>query len=483
MKLTSQGHFQSGGQPQPNLKVLDKKESINNDQSLCPPAAYQLTEGGLAQRFFDAHGENFLYVPEWKSFLSYDGRRWGFRGDLEIARLTQEKLIRAMYEEVGSIQNSDSRKHFNSYVRRCDTAHAIAAMTQLLKSKVIASVRDFDQDPFLLNVRNGVIDLRTSQLGQHDRSLMITKVASVTFDEKAKAPRWIRFLNEITNGNKNLIGYLQRTLGYSLTGDVREQKVFFWKGSGSNGKTVAMEATKSVIGEGEYAGVARSDVFMVRDINAIPNEIADLDGKRLVSAAEIEEGRVLALSLIKSLTGNEKIKARRLYQEPFEFFPTFKLFLLVNKLPQIYGTDFATWRRISILPFDTIIPEEKQDKLLQKKLKNERSGILNWLIEGCLDWQREGLHEPDEVKEATLAYRAENDALARFVQARCIRDPELKIAATDLYRTYTRWSLRTELTAPLSQKAFGEQMRERGFLQAKRTNKAIVYLGIGLKVE
>jgi putative DNA primase/helicase len=278
------------------------------------------------------------------------------------------------------------------------------------------------------------------------------------------------------DGNQDLIKFLQKAVGYSLTGSTREQVIFMFDGSGANGKSTFITLVLSLLGD--YAQQTPTETLL-RKQGGIPNDIARLKGARFVAAVEAESGRQLAEVLIKQLTGGDRITARFLYKELFEFEPTFKLFLAVNHKPNIKGTDHAIWRRVHVIPFKVTIPPEERDRNLGEKLKAEHPGILRWAVEGCLLWQKEGLGVPESVTEATNDYRAEMDVIVDFIAECCEIDPTAKTKFSDLYRRYIEWSNENgqlNVSAP----EFGQRLMEHGFPSDR--NKKLGRFRSGIKL-
>jgi len=265
----------------------------------------------------------------------------------------------------------------------------------------------FDQNPMLLNVLNGTFELKTGELRPHDQRDRITKICPVEYREDALCPTWLAFLDRIFNGNADLIGFVQRAIGYSLTGSTQEQCFLLLWGEGSNGKSTMLELLRDVLGD--YADNASTDALMVSSGRGTENDIAKLKGARLVTASESGEGRRLDEERVKRLTGGDTISARFLYREWFEYRPQFKLWLAVNNRPEVRGTDHAIWRRVRLIPFEVVIPDDDQDKELPAKLRAEAPGILRWAVEGCLAWQKEKLNPPKAITSATTEYRSEQN--------------------------------------------------------------------------
>lgn len=270
-----------------------------------------------------------------------------------------------------------------------------------------------DTHPWLLNVANGTLDLRTGQLRPADRADLLTKAAPVVYAPTATCPQWEAFLDRILGGDKELIRYVQKAASYSLTGLDTEECFFVLHGVGQNGKSTLVETLSALLGT-DYAQQATPDLLMQKKQDRHATELAVLRGARLVASVETGQGKRLNESLIKSMTGGDRIRANFMHQETFEFRPEFKVWLSTNHKPVITGTDLGIWQRIRLIPFNVQIPDNERDGAFKTRLRESAalSGILNWAIEGALLWQQEGLKPPQAVTEATQAYREEMDVLA-----------------------------------------------------------------------
>jgi putative DNA primase/helicase len=264
----------------------------------------------------------------------------------------------------------------------------------------------FDNDPYLLNVNNGTIDLKKGILKPHDPTDLITKLVPVDYDLNAEMPLAKEWLLEVMDGNQEMVSFLKRAVGYSLTGDTREQILLICYGVGANGKSTFFGLIQELLAD--YATATSTSTLMVKRTESIPCDVAMLKGARFVAAAEAEAGQHIAESLVKQLTGGDVITARYLHSNPFTFKPTFKIWMAVNHKPVIRGTDVGIWRRIRLIPFTVVFPDHKQDKTLPEKLREELRGLLAWAIAGCLEWQKSGLGVPDEITKATGDYRSLN---------------------------------------------------------------------------
>ncbi|HEX5269464.1 MAG TPA: phage/plasmid primase, P4 family, partial [Gemmataceae bacterium] len=421
----------------------------------------QLSELGNARRLVAAFGHNFRHCFPWNKDLVYDGRRW-CEDDTAQAERWGKAVVRLIYAEAASEADDERRKAIVSHALRSEQAKVIRATVALARSEpgVPVTPSNLDTDPWLLNVRNGTLDLRTGQLLDARRADLITKLCAANYDPEATCPLFMRFLGMIFSGDAALIRYVQKLFGYALTGDTREQILTVFWGSGANGKSTLINLMLDLLGE-DYAIKASRDLFMARKADSHPAQLARLFGKRLVVAVETADGERLDEALVKELTGGDPITARRMREDPWQFTPTHKAVLVTNHRPEIKGTDHAIWRRIRLVPFKVRIPDAEQDKDLLAKLRQELPGILAWCVAGCSMWQEEGLEPPEEVRAATEGYRAEQDVLGEFLAQCCDRQGELKVRASQLFSAYRSWCDRAAEHA-VSQRRFGEAMTERG---------------------
>jgi putative DNA primase/helicase len=365
-------------------------------------------------------------------------------------------------------------------------------MVELVRSEPGIPVlpADLDQDPMLLNLLNGTLDLHTGKLREHRREDLITKLAPVEYDEKATCQVWRHTLEKVFECDQEVIRFVQRFFGYCLTGEVSEQVLVIFWGAGANGKSTIVETMLRMLGE-DYAVKASRDLFMAKKQDNHPTQMARLFGRRLVVCVETHEGARLDEGLVKELTGGDKITARRMREDPWQFDPTHKAILVTNHKPEIRGTDEGIWRRQRLVPFTVRFwnpddPEERarglpadlrQDKELSQKLKAELPGILAWCVEGCLAWKHEGLGMPKAVKAATSAYRVEQDLLSAFLEERCVLGRDFQVRFSELYAAYCCWCEQGN-EEPVKKRQFGEALRERG--HEGYTNNGTWYRGLAL---
>lgn len=336
----------------------------------------------------------------------------------------------------------------------------VSAMMKLAQTEAgIAAVPDsFDRDPFLLNLINGVVDLRTGRLREHRRTDLFTKVAPVKFDANAGCPLWTAFLERIMAGSEQMICYLARLAGLCLTADASVQELFIPWGDGANGKSVFFDTLTGILGD--YAGIAPDTLMVASTQREHPTEIAGLCGKRLVVASETEEGAKLRIGLVKRMTGDRQLTGRFMRQDNFTFTRTHKLVLVTNKKPVIKEDTHAMWRRVRLIPFTVVIPEAERDLGLLEKLKAEWPGILNWCIAGCLDWQRDGMQTPHEVMVATAEYQADQDPLADYIAERCMRGEFARVTRNEMFADYMSWTQKTGDKHPLDKRGFLDRVRK-----------------------
>jgi putative DNA primase/helicase len=325
-------------------------------------------------------------------------------------------------------------------------------------------------------VTNGVVNLRTGGLRENSKAEFITKQAPVVYSPEAKCPLWMSFLNQAMNNDQDMINYLQIIIGYSLTGDTREQKLFFLYGYGANGKSVFLNTIQEMLGD--YAKQTPVSTLMTRAKGSVNNDVARLKSARFVATTETEEGSKFNESELKLLTGQDVITARFFRQEFFEFRPEFKIWVSGNHKP-VPGDGHGIWRRLVLIPFEVIVKDEDQDKELQNKLKQEFSGILNWAIEGCLKWQEEGLKEPKKIVDAIAEYKSEMDRVNSWMEDCCIMSSQhCSTKASELYKSYKNWADNNG-EWHMNQRILGTKLAERGF-QKKRESRGWVYRGIKL---
>lgn len=452
-----------------NIKYMLKQnpELLAEIKRIMPEAdhPYKLTDAGNAEMLADMLRGQYLYIPEQKAWYIYNGKVWEEDVSNQIVQGII-KCLRQAQKEALNINDDDKRGKTMKWLLSSESQAKIKAALNLMESIpfMCARINQFDKDDMLLNVQNGTVDLRTGELREHNREDYLTKICNVGYNPDAKSALFETFLGEITEGNQAKKLYLQKLSGYCCTAKISEEEFYQAKGSGQNGKTKLFETIKYCLGS--YAVTASPDILMQKDMTSIPNDIARLQGVRLVIMSEPDPGKRFSDSAIKSLTGGDTIIARFLHKEYFEFTMKAKMVMLTNHEIKAIGTDHGLWRRMVVIPFTYQVPEEKKDKHLQEKLIADAEAILAWMIQGCLLWQKEELQQPQELIEVKDEYRKAQDAVGLFLEECCIEDPKSKVSATELYKAYIQWCQDTG-EYEISQRQFGTRLREKGYTRIK----------------
>jgi len=461
--------------------------AFGQSQSQQPPVSAidlpeNLTDTGNAMRLARLHGPRLRFCPEWGKWLTWNGKIWekdkGHR--ISVMQFAGD-VIKSLYADAAKCDDPDRRKLLAQWARKTESRDALSSMIDLTIAQpgIAISQDQLDADPMLLNVNNGILNLRTGQLMPHNRMQLMTHIIPIDYDPDAICPRWKTFLETTMNKNAEMIAFLQRALGYTLTGDVSEQCLFFLHGSGKNGKSTFINILSHILGS--YRKNLKIDSLLSRNHDSIPNDIARLAGARCVTTSEIEEGRRLNESLIKDLTGGDTISARFMRSEWFDFVPIFKGWMFGNHKPEIRGTDEGIWRRVRLIPFAVQIPIDQRDPKLGEKLKREATGILAWMTRGCLEWQQHGLQEPETVTQATQKYREDMDTLADFFAEYTVIMPTAKCTKQEMYAAYATWAASVGMGA-LKNQSFNLRIKERfpDVKEDRGSQNKPIWRGIGL---
>lgn len=427
----------------------------------------EYSDDALAARFAEQQRDNARHVAAWGRWFVWDGKRWAQDETQTAARLVQQ-----MCEEAAAGCSSTGAAN---RVRSARTRSAVQQEASV-QGRLAATVDQWDTDPWLLNTLDGTLDLQTGMLRPAARKDYCTKLTSAVPDSK-KPVRWLQFLNEITNRDKQLQAYLQRVCGYCLTGNTREHAMFFLYGTGANGKSVFVETISGILGD--YAKTTPMETFTASHNEPHLTNLATLRGTRLVTATETEEGQRWAEAKLKLITGGERIAARFMRQDLFEYTPQFKPMISGNHRPSLRNVDEAMRRRMNLVPFSVTINPDKRDMKLADKLRREWGGILQWAVEGCLAWQRDGLQPPPAVTEATKDYLEDQDVLGIWLAEKTVDDKGARANPTELYRAYKGWAeARNEYV--WSQKQFSQKLEERGYI-GKKSHGSRYILGLRLQ--
>lgn len=440
----------------------------------------RLTDLGNAERMAELFREDIRFCYPWKKFLTWDESHWNVDQAGRVMRMAKT-TVRGIYAEAVLGGSVKEREAIASWGKISEKKDRIVAMIELVKSEDSIPVQpdDLDHDPWLLNFTNGTLDLRTRDFRPHSRTDLITKFIRMKFNPQAHCPNWNRFLEQILPVKK-VRQFVQRAVGYSLTGSQAEQVFFLLHGEGANGKSTFLLTLLRALGR-DYAIQAAPELLLKKNHGNHPTEIADLFGVRFAATVEVGEGRKLDEVLIKQLTGGDRVRARRMREDFWEFDPTHHIWLAVNHLPEITGTDKGIRRRIKLIPFRVQIPDRHQDRTLSQKLLEELPGIMAWAVEGCHEWRQQGLNPPEEVLLASASHcpkPSPNNVVRSFVNEATRAIQGGRVRASILFDRYREWCEENG-GSPVSQTAFGRELSLLGLLK-KKTGGLQIYVDISL---
>jgi len=459
-----------------NFSSIDQKRKIKKVVS-----ATRLTDVGNAERIVELFADSIRFDHLRKRWLTWEGHRWQPDADGQVSRFAVE-AARTRFSEAANEPDLATRSAIAKWAIASEAKNRLDAATGILKSlkPVADSGKDWDSEPMLFSCLNGVVDLKTGKLRPGRPEDRITMRSEVAHDSEATCPRWLQFLDEIFESNQEMISYVHKALGYSMTGDTGEQVVFIGHGTGSNGKSVFFATIRDLLGD--YSMNAPTSLFQRNPFATSSNDLAAIEFRRFLMCSEVLSSSKLNEQRIKQISGGDPITARYLYSEHFTFMPNAKIWLFLNHLPIIEDDSFAFWRRVRLLPFNVKFEKSTQDTQLAQKLKSEFSGILNWLIEGALLWQTEGLNQlPEVVRIATKEYQQENDVLAEFLDETCDEGEGLSVKSSMLFSTYNYWAENKKLTGQdkISFTDFGRRMGDK--YPKIRGKTGVFYRGLDLK--
>ncbi len=457
-------------------KRIDRENAAAGDRTVDDdlPQGFVDTDMANARRLAQQHGHDLRYTAA-AGWLAWNGKRWlEDRKGVAVQGLAKATAI-AIFDEIKTAADRDAMMR---HAKRSQSKNAIEAMVILARSEpgIPGELTDFDADPMLFNVANGTIDLRTGALRHHDRDDLLTRITTIEYSDTADCKLWDAFLRRVLGGDEELYNYARRLVGYLLTGKTSEQVLHFLYGLGSNGKSVFCEIIESLLGD--YAIVVSPELVMLRRHGGIPNDIARLRGVRLALMNETSQGSRFDEAKLKDLTGGDTLTGRFLHAEFFDFTPTHKLIIRGNHKPAIAGTDEGIWRRLRLVPFVVTIPTNEQDQQLVEKLRGELPGILRWAVQGCLEWQRDGLQAPAPILDAVRQYREESDTLGRFITEQCEVRKLAQVKSSTFFQRYQQYA---EAAGErwIASKDLPHEMQRRSF-QSKRMTAGNFFLGIEL---
>jgi putative DNA primase/helicase len=433
---------------------------------------HPLTDLGNADLFAEMFQGTVHYVPELNRWLVWSDGKWRSSRDKLISLVRQfierrRQEAKAHEDLITLHEDPVSKAEAQKWVMKSQSKSRIDAMLELAKvdAKIFVSQDRLDRDPYLVGVRNGTLDLAGGVVREGRPGELITQLIDIEYDPDAECEKWLEFIDQVTCNREDLANYLQEILGYALSGSVQEQQMFVLTGKGKNGKSTLVDVFLEVMGD--YGKTTPAHTLMKSESRAIRNDIARLRGARFVSAVEINTGKQLDEALVKRLTGGDKITARFIGREYFEYAPQAKFFLAVNTLPEVSGADDGIYRRIRIIPFEWEVHEDNIEKDLPEKLKAEKAGILAWAVKGFQRWKERGnLSEPSCVAEASGDFRTTMDTIGSFLKDVCERKQGARIPKGCLLAAYQRWA-KEACFEPVGLKQFGTLIRQQGFKESK----------------
>jgi putative DNA primase/helicase len=441
--------------------------------------SYRKTDTGNAERLVRRFGARILYVANQGMWRVWNGKCWE-EDQTNTLDTAAKRVAKELFEEALDLEEEE-RKSMFQWAMKSESRYRRSAMIDLAAKEraVVSLIKDYDQDQWLFNVQNGTIEVKTQTLRLHRPEDKMTKMSPATYDANASCPLFDKFILEAMNGDREMVNFLARAAGYSLSGDTSIQAMFFNHGEGENGKGVLVETLSYIIGD--YAQAANFDTFVhhKKAGREIRNDLASLVGVRFLSAEESGEDHRLDESLIKSLTGENAVRTRFLYHEEFTYYPNFKIWMSSNFRPSIRSTDWGTWRRVKLIPWEVVVPKGRRDEHLKAKLRAEASGILNWMLLGLADYLKNGMQYPEKVDVATSQYRESQDVIAQFIAAACVLDVNAELQFSELYASYKNWAEDAREYVMPSRK-FSEGLKKREGVQAKRKADGTWYTGVGL---
>ena len=450
-----------------------------------PQKVYDMTDTGNAHRLYDKFGKVIRYSYNRKKWYFWTGKAWTLDESGEIKKMADD-VCDDIKREAWNIADEDLQDQMLRFAKKTASSGSKEAMIKECQHlhDIPASPDAFDGYTDFLNCQNGIVNLRNGELIPHDANFMMSKICNSEYDVKKRKPKlWLKFLDDVTNGDKALQDYIQKCVGYSISGSNREQCAYFLYGMGNNGKSTFLDTIADLLGN--YSANTQPETIMLQSRlgssgGGANSDIARLKSARFVTSEEPTEGVRLNEGLLKQLTGGSKVTCRFLYGDEFEYTPEFKIWVATNHKPVIRGTDLGIWRRIKLIPFEVNIPKDKVDKNLKYKLRHEFPQILAWAVEGCIKWQNEGLDDPECVRIATNDYKQEMDLIAGFVE-QCViidYDSEEKIMASDLFAVYSKWAKQNNEWEMSSKRFFMEIAKK--VPDRNRNGKGIYYSRIKL---
>ena len=478
----------NGATYDPNYEA-NQPDSQGTTDSLAKLARYNLSDTGNAERLKQVYGDDILYCSAADRWLKWDGRRWRYCDNSDPIEIYPMfvNVMRKTARQYANIVDMEQAKNFAAFCRRSENRPSIANGIKCARALLSVDNKKLDTHNWLLNCQNGTNDLRTGQLMKHDRKHLITQVCAAEYDPAARSALWEKTIRQIIPDDE-LRRWIQKAIGYTITGFTREEKFFCMYGEGGSGKGTFIETIARVLGD--YANSIPIEILLAcrNDANngqgATPH-LAKLVGKRLVLASESGKDKRLKEDFIKEITGGDKLTTRHLYGQPFEYIPQFVVWFSTNYKPFLVdATDTGIKRRLIIIPFNADLTAVRDNTLKERLLHpQERKGILKWLIDGCIMWQKEGLDDiPAAIKKLMADYYEDNDLIGQFINECCVLDEDLRVKLQDLLKAYNNWLEDNGSKYKIGRQAFKQDMQRRGY-EYKKFNDGRYFLKIGLAVD
>ena len=456
---------------------------INPFESAEAKHRYGWNQVGLGNIFADCFKNLCRFCPEAKNWFIYNGSVWREDVGGMVSSQYAKSLIYYLFDCRKFIDEEERRDAWLKYVTKNLDRKYRDIMLKDASSVHYISIKEFDRDQYLLNVENGTLDLKKFVLRQHNPDDFLSKIAAVTFDENINCDRWERFITEIMEGDNDKAQFLQKSLGYALTGDTSEECFFIFYGNTTrNGKGTTAETILHILGD--YACTAQPETIAQKqnsNSGAPSEDVARLKGARFVNMSEPDKGLRLNSALVKSMTGGDTITARFLHQNSFEFRPEYKLFINTNHLPRVTDDSIFASGRVKLIPFERHFPENEQDKGLKAFFRRpeNKTGILNWLLAGLKQLESDGLKQPQSVRDATARYREDSDILGQFISECLIETRNINTPLKNIHSRYEEWC-EDYGYRPLNSRNLASELRKRGKIVANLTDNKVFLLDHGI---
>lgn len=445
---------------------------LENLKKLTPEEKYSHNDIGMSELFADMFKSQLRYNTTAKHWYCFNGKVWKEDAEAMIARQKMKELSKTLFAYIPYIKDEDKKETYLKHIKTLGNYNTRKKILEDSQSKMFISQTDFDKNKNLFNCQNGTLNLKTFEFKEHNPDELLSKISNVVYDPKATCSRFKRFMNEIMFFNKNIIDFLQKILGYSITAETLLETCFILYGKTTrNGKGTLMDTILHMLGD--YGMTAVPETLAVKkwkDSTKASGDIARLNGCRFVNISEPPHDMIIDSALLKTLTGRDKITARFLNQNEFEFYPMFKLFINTNYLPIINDDTVFKSNRINVITFDRHFKKEEQDPKLKDKLKerNELAGIFNWCLVGLKNFYEEGLSTPEEIKIATAEYENKNDKIAKFFNEELVKNSKKNVSCSNTYSKYIGWCDKNKLPS-LSKGEFMQYLKDKKYWQKQGT--------------